>query len=236
MPTRQHGRLAKNSSSLPRLSRLRSTTFPHASAPWTWKLLFAMSSPIVVICMWTSPAFVDRFTLPRWHVDAVSGRRPCHYQDRREGHQPRPLCRLPDGRGCRAEDAVRRDPAADRRSAATVAAAPGMSIAGNDRWQPDGRGASMSDRERPNAAQRRARSLMTRVDAADGAGSSPRRLAECGGTTLRLREVMLQCNRRPATRRPAKCGSGRRQRRSTPSGSPGRRERCFGGVAEGVLD
>ena len=24
------------------------------------------------------------FTLPRWHVDAVSGRRPCHYQGRQE--------------------------------------------------------------------------------------------------------------------------------------------------------
>jgi transposase len=45
----------------------------------------------------------------------------------------RPLCRLPDGRGCRAEGAVRRDPAADRRPAATVAATPGMSIAGNHR-------------------------------------------------------------------------------------------------------
>ena len=72
-------------------------------------------------------------------------------QDRREGRQPRPLCRLPDGRGRRAEDAVRRDPAADRRTAATVAANPGMSIGSNNRWQPDGRGVSMNDRELPNA-------------------------------------------------------------------------------------
>ena len=103
-------------------------------------------------------------------------------QDRREGRQPRPLCRLPDGRGCRAEDAVRRDPAADRRTAATVAAAPGMSIAGNDRWQPDGRGVSMSDRDQPNAARKAGASLMTRVDADEGAGSSPRRLAASGAT------------------------------------------------------
>ena len=41
----------------------------------------------------------------------------------------------------------------------------------------------MSDRDQPNAAQRTGASLMTRVDAADGAGSSPRRLAESGGTT-----------------------------------------------------
>ena len=103
-------------------------------------------------------------------------------QDRREGRQPRPLCRLPDGRGRRAEDAVRRDPAADRRTAATVAAAPGMSIASNDRWQPDGRGVSMNDRELPNAAARWGASLMTRVYAASEAGSSPRRLAATGAT------------------------------------------------------
>ena len=93
---------------------------------------------------------------------------------------PRPLCRLPAGRGGGAEDAVRRDPAPDRRSAATVAAAPGMSIASNDRWQPDGRGASMIDRERPKAAQKAGASLVRRVDAADGAGSTLRRLAENG--------------------------------------------------------
>ena len=40
----------------------------------------------------------------------------------------------------------------------------------------------MIDRDRPNAAQKAGASLMTRVDAAEGAGSSPRRLAESGGT------------------------------------------------------
>ena len=39
------------------------------------------------------------------------------HQDRGEGHQPRPLCRLPDGRGCHSEKSVRRHPAADRRTA-----------------------------------------------------------------------------------------------------------------------
>ena len=48
-------------------------------------------------------------------------------QDRREGGDPRPLCRLPDGRGRRAEDAVRRDPAADRRTAAAARSRAGMS-------------------------------------------------------------------------------------------------------------
>ena len=50
------------------------------------------------------------------------------------------------------EDAVRRDPAADRRSAATGRRHSRHGIASNDRWQPEGRGASMIDRERPNAA------------------------------------------------------------------------------------
>jgi Transposase DDE domain group 1 len=34
-------------------------------------------------------------------------------QDRGEGHQPRPLCRLPDGRGRHSEKSVRRHSAAD---------------------------------------------------------------------------------------------------------------------------
>jgi hypothetical protein len=73
-----------------------------------------------------------------------------------------------DGRGRRAEDHVRRDPAADRRTAAAVAAAPGMSIASSDRWQPVSRGVSMSDRDQPKVAQKADTSLMRRVDAADG--------------------------------------------------------------------
>ena len=48
------------------------------------------------------------------------------------------------------------------RTAAAVAAASGMSIASNERWQPDGRAASMIDRERPNAADRWGASRMTR--------------------------------------------------------------------------
>ena len=40
----------------------------------------------------------------------------------------------------------------------------------------------MSDRDQLKAAQMAGASLVRRVDAADGAGSSPRRLAESGGT------------------------------------------------------
>lgn len=66
-------------------------------------------------------------------------------QGQREGGSKGPLCRLTDGRSCRAEDAVRRDPAADRRVAATLAAAPGKkSIVSYDRWQPVGRNVSMA--------------------------------------------------------------------------------------------
>ena len=40
----------------------------------------------------------------------------------------------------------------------------------------------MSDREADERGRKTGASLMRRVDAADGAGSSPRRLAESGGT------------------------------------------------------
>ena len=41
----------------------------------------------------------------------------------------------------------------------------------------------MIDRERPNAAKRWGPSLMTRLNATEGAGSSSRRLAACGAMT-----------------------------------------------------
>ena len=41
-------------------------------------------------------------------------------QDRRQARQPRPLCRFPNGRGRRDEEAVRRDPATDRGTAAAT--------------------------------------------------------------------------------------------------------------------
>jgi hypothetical protein len=46
--------------------------------------------------------------------------------DRGEGHQPRPLCRLPDGRGRHSEKSVRRHPAADRRTAAATSSCVGV--------------------------------------------------------------------------------------------------------------
>jgi hypothetical protein len=57
-----------------------------------------------------------------------------------------------------------------------------MSIGSNNRWQPDGRGVSMNDRDLPNAAARWGASLMTRVYAVSEAGSTPRRLAATGAT------------------------------------------------------
>lgn len=39
------------------------------------------------------------------------------YQDRREGRHSRPLCRVPDGRGCEFQERVRRHPADDRGTA-----------------------------------------------------------------------------------------------------------------------
>lgn len=54
-----------------------------------------------------------------------------------------------------------------------------MSSAGNDRWQLDGQGVSMSDREPPSTAARWGASLMTRLDAMSEARSSPLSLAEC---------------------------------------------------------
>ena len=41
-------------------------------------------------------------------------------QDRREGRQPRPLRRVPDGRGRHPTESVRRHPAADRGNAAAA--------------------------------------------------------------------------------------------------------------------
>ena len=103
-------------------------------------------------------------------------------QDRRPDRPPWPLRGFQLAEVRSTTSAVRRDLAPDRLAEATLTTAPGMSTASNDRWQPGGRGASMSDREQPEAAQKAGASLMRRVDAADGAGSSPRRLAESGGT------------------------------------------------------
>src|SRR3954453_20741979 len=55
---------------------LRNTTAPEASAPWTWKTLFARSKPIVLTCpMDASLEWCS--TPPLWHTKAVGGRSPC---------------------------------------------------------------------------------------------------------------------------------------------------------------
>jgi hypothetical protein len=51
MPTKHRGRSAKNSNIFARLTRLRITTAPVSSTPWTWNTDFAISRPIVL----TSP-------------------------------------------------------------------------------------------------------------------------------------------------------------------------------------
>src|ERR1700757_4619848 len=51
MPTRQDGKVENNSSTFARLTRLRITTVPSTSTPWTWNADFAISRPIVL----TSP-------------------------------------------------------------------------------------------------------------------------------------------------------------------------------------
>src|SRR3954468_11248120 len=56
-----------------RRSLLRNTTAPEASAPWTWKTLFARSKPIVLTCpMDASLEWCS--TPPLWHTKAVGGR------------------------------------------------------------------------------------------------------------------------------------------------------------------
>src|SRR4051812_1085573 len=48
MATVQGGWAAKNGRTWLRRSLLRNTTAPEASAPWTWKMLFARSKPMVL--------------------------------------------------------------------------------------------------------------------------------------------------------------------------------------------
>jgi hypothetical protein len=56
-------------------------------------------------------------------------------------------------------------------------------VAGGDRWQPDGRGVSMIDRERPMLPQSGAQPRGAALCGGRGPGSSPRRPAAGGATT-----------------------------------------------------
>src|SRR3954454_7788848 len=77
IPIRHGGRPAKNASSLPLASFLRSSGRPCASAPCTWNQDFARSSPTVVI------SITDGLPHGRgphaWHGDAEGGDRPSHW-------------------------------------------------------------------------------------------------------------------------------------------------------------
>jgi len=68
---------AKNPRSFGRVTRLRNSTCPAASAPRAWKTCFAMSNPIVVTCS-VDASFSDSSTPSPWHADAVGGRPPHH--------------------------------------------------------------------------------------------------------------------------------------------------------------
>ena len=72
MPTRQGDRSAKNSRTLPRLTRLRITTAPSPSTPWISNTDFAISKPIVITSpMDGSPQVVRFDATTLWHLDAA---------------------------------------------------------------------------------------------------------------------------------------------------------------------
>src|SRR3990170_5068320 len=56
MPTKQGGILLKNSINSLRRSCRAMMTLPCPSTPCTWNTFFAISMPIVVACMWTTPS------------------------------------------------------------------------------------------------------------------------------------------------------------------------------------
>ena len=68
---------ARKLRSFTRVMRLRKSTCPALSAPWTWNTCFAMSKPIVLACF-TDASFGGSSTPSPWHIDAVGGRPPHH--------------------------------------------------------------------------------------------------------------------------------------------------------------
>src|SRR4029453_15364671 len=72
MPTRQGGKVEKNSNTFARLTRLRITTAPATSTPCTWNTDFAISRPIVLTSpMGGSPYVVCSNATTLWHFDAA---------------------------------------------------------------------------------------------------------------------------------------------------------------------
>src|SRR5580704_15327178 len=72
MPTTLDGKVEKNSKTLARLTRLRITTAPSTSTPWTWNTDFAISRPIVLTSpMDGSPHSGSLNATTLWHIDAV---------------------------------------------------------------------------------------------------------------------------------------------------------------------
>src|SRR5512134_1528243 len=69
MPIRQGDRLAKKGMTSARRNRLRRTTRPSASTPWTWNTFLAKSNPTVVTFIADGPSrFVASMTTTLWHV------------------------------------------------------------------------------------------------------------------------------------------------------------------------
>ena len=144
-------------------SSMRSPTIsPTSCGPWPWQ---RRSSPLVA-----------------HHPAREAG------QDRRQDRAPRPLRRVPAGRGRGAARLVRRDPAPDRAPAAKTAAAPGVSIESNERRQPEGRGVSTIDREPlkgdRNAGRKPEQAVLRNHEARPGHSQANKRLIRLGFRAL----------------------------------------------------
>src|SRR5829696_8514065 len=78
---------ARKPRSFVRVTRLRNSTCPTASAPCTWNTCFAISSPMVLTCSMDA-SFRDGLTPSPWHTDAVAGRPPHHVYEANTPKRP----------------------------------------------------------------------------------------------------------------------------------------------------